>query len=112
MHRERMRKEKFGEDAAAAKKDRQDAVRAMGKYPKYPASMPSQADAKLLLPPHTSIWRGLANGSWNFHQKPWPRQSFSWNRYGAEESLKMCIQAAWELYLGSNGLEIMIMTVL
>ena len=75
------------------------------KYPPYPKSMPSQRDAAKLAPPGCAVWRGLANGSWQYHLKPHPRRSFSWMKHGSpEQSCRVMLQSAWELYLMTMGL--------
>lgn len=76
------------------------------------SSEPSQAQAKLLLPPSgVSIWKGnptrTKTGSWCAHYAPWPRFSRSWVAAGSEEqALKEVLQHVWRLWLKDRFLKI------
>lgn len=75
----------------------------VSRYPPVPRGMMTQQQAKALLPPGATIWRGLSNGTWNSHLAPFPRKGFQWCVYGENESCLMCIRHVWELYLEGEG---------
>lgn len=65
----------------------------------------AQVDAKSLLPPGASVWRGVARNNWNAHLKPYARTSASWLRSGGEAAaLKVVLRTVWSQYLEVEGL--------
>lgn len=77
-------------------------------HPRAPARVPEgfieHADAALLLPPRGTIWRMLRVGGWQCHQKPFPRVSFTFARWGARGASMLCAQHCWRLFLADEGL--------
>lgn len=64
----------------------------------------SQADAKTLIPPGTSIWRASSHCAWAGHCPPFARISSSW-AMGEPEAMKDVIRRLWLAYNGKNGLD-------
>jgi hypothetical protein len=76
------------------------------KYPPYPATMPTQAEAKLLLPPaQCYISRALSIGAWVCHYPPFGRRTFGWLKHGGgDDACRACIRYLWETYCAENAL--------
>jgi len=76
------------------------------KYPPYPATMPTQAEAKLLLPPaQCYISRALSIGAWVCHYPPFGRRTFGWLKHGGgDDACRACIRYLWETYSAENAL--------
>lgn len=72
----------------------------------FPATLPSQQEAKTLLPPKASLWRGYGGvGSWQGHLKPHARCAASFTgRGGAHGALRRVLQRLWQDYLCEHGL--------
>jgi len=109
------RKKKFLKDWLSKKRTSMPAGHAAARrgeirsrrYPPIPGT-PSQADAKKLLPPSTSlhIWKGTSSQSWQFHYRPFGRRSFSWLKYGScREALVAALRECWVLYAQVEGLK-------
>ena len=73
-------------------------------YPQVPEGMMSQPEARALLPPSCSIWRGLSNGTWNVRYPPFRRKSYLWSVYGENQAALMCVKFCWERYCEQAGL--------
>lgn len=74
------------------------------KYPAFPNSMLSQPEAAALAPPGAAVWVAWNSGAWASHVKPFPRRSFAWAKWGHEGACRLALEAAWRLYLQSEGL--------
>ena len=57
----------------------------------------AQADAKLLVPPNTSIWRSLVRSKWSGHCKDHKRVTEPFLRHNgsSQDALKACLRALW-----------------
>ena len=75
-----------------------------GAYPKELPSTIPQADAKRLIPPSRSIWRGLTHCSWSAHLLPYRRISEPWYHGGESAALKRILRRLWLLYNELHGL--------
>ena len=69
----------------------------------------SQPEARALLPPGASIWKGRPTtkrgGSWSVHLRPYPRFSRSWAAAGSErEALAEVLRHAWSLWCIANSI--------
>ena len=66
----------------------------------------SHADAKLMIPPTTSIWRANFIGAWMGHPYPHPRIQELWADHNNDSSqaLKALVRRLWESYLHDKKL--------
>jgi hypothetical protein len=65
----------------------------------------TQAEAKLLLPPGASVWRGVSRGEWNSHLPPARRNTESFHKHGSSAlALKIALQKVWHTHLLQLGL--------
>lgn len=87
--------------AQEAKKKRQK------KGPSQHGTLPTkmgQSEAKKYIPPNTTIWRGLVNGSWQGECKPFARLFESWRKSSEPEAMRRVIVGLWQRYLLKEGL--------
>lgn len=77
----------------------------LGKYPSFPASMPSQAEAKQMAPPGSHVWVAWNSGAWVGHLAPFPRRSFPWQKHGHETACRLVLRHLWELWLAQQGMQ-------
>lgn len=64
----------------------------------------TQAVARTMIPPDTSIWRGTVNGSWQGHCRPFCRIHESWKKSSEPEAMRRVIKTLWEQWLAKNGM--------
>eukprot|EP00974_Lingulodinium_polyedra_P076737 7428647-Lingulodinium_polyedra.AAC.1 len=73
----------------------------------YPEKIPSripQSEAKIYMPPDSSLWRGLVRSEWCAHVRPHPRFSEPWKTSGEHDALIRIYRKAWRLHLQREGL--------
>jgi hypothetical protein len=74
--------------------------------PQFPAKIPStiaQSDAKLYIPPGSSIWRALNRSAWNAHLPPYPRISEQWAIESEHGALLRILRRLWRMYNELQG---------
>lgn len=67
----------------------------------------TQAQAKRLLPPHTSLWRDVQRSGWCGHNPPNSRVSEAFDKHGgsSDEALKALLRRLWRQHAESKGKE-------
>ncbi|CAK0866508.1 unnamed protein product, partial [Prorocentrum cordatum] len=108
LHHALLGDKKIGDLKAAARRRMRDL-----KYPKKIFKTPighddlPQAQAKLLLPPGATVWRGNQVGSWQVHVKPHPRHSERWAKHGnnSYNAMLAAVRFAWSQWLGDHMLD-------
>ena len=96
------------------KKIGQAAIKELSKK-KYPAKIPQwktssddlpQSEAKLLMPPGSSIWRANYVGSWQVHVPPHPRHSEAWAKHqqSSHKAMIAAVTFAWQQWLDDKDL--------
>ena len=91
----------FALSKEAAKKKAKEMGSAKGKLP----TEMSQAEAKRMIPPGTSIWRGrTGSGSWQGHCPPFKRCYYNFKTMGETQAMKAVIKQLWRQYIKLNAL--------
>ena len=76
----------------------------------YPREIPfsiEQSQARLYIPPNSSIWRGMTkNNSWHGHYQGRSRISCSWLTHGESGAMKDIIRRLWSQQCEKMGLEL------
>lgn len=65
----------------------------------------TQAQANKFIPPGTTIWRGVVQGSWQGHCEPFARVYESWRRSSEPEAMRRVIRTLWEQHIAKHGLD-------
>jgi hypothetical protein len=85
-----------------------------GKKPKAPGAKKAPPDfrgmdqkaARKLVPPTTHIWKDNVDSAWECHVQPFARKSFSFHKFGSEESsLQECLRHMWRQYSLLEGVD-------
>jgi hypothetical protein len=63
-----------------------------------------QANAALLCPPQSHIWRGLNRGEWRGHCPPFQRISEPWSRAGERHAMMEILRRLWHRHCIKDGL--------
>ena len=71
-----------------------------------PTGVPTQAEAKEMLPPGAHVWRSLSDEGWCGHLEPFSRTHYSGLVYGPRTACILNIRDMWIKYSMLKGLDI------
>ena len=67
----------------------------------------TQASAKILLPPNSSIWKDNGNQAWAAHVLPYPRISERFELHGSDhDALKVLLQRCWAMRMEHDSVDV------